>query len=257
MLTIHQAIQIGVRHALSGGTSSDELQERDILNFAGKHLVGMHRWNWLGGQLGETYIVAGQEWLDLPPDCVEIEEEGAQFKNTDASYLTGVSLAEIQAMRRSNFSPPYGTFWYAPGYRDTEQLSTDGRGRRMVLELYPTAEDGSSLEPISVRYRSGWTDITGQRDENEFLPLAADGRCDTLYIGLVRAFAKGLERDVDYDLATELAKCQPLFEAARAADTRAASFRGVPMNTAMQVANVQRGSLTGAHTNPTIDYQSS
>lgn len=227
MLTIQEATEVGIRHALGGRSPNDALQERSLLNLAGKHLVGMHRWEWLRRTLTPVDVVGGQPWVELPCDAVSVDEVSA------AQYgvcFELVSLSLIQSMRANSFEPAAGVYAYvAPEMRDVQQDAEDGRRRQLALAIYRTPQS-SMPQGLLVNYRAGWFTLSGALNENEQLPLPQDGSCDALYIAVLRAFARGWELEDRTNIANELLLCEPLLATARAQDVRRAEFRGVIRN---------------------------
>ena len=109
----------------------------------------------------------------------------------------------------------------------------DGGTPRPRLDIWPTPTSDSPAG-IRVYYRSGWMPVS---DETQMLYLPA--WMETLYLFLVRAFARSYEREGDGSVSVRLQdlKAGPLFVSAQQRDKEMTYDIGPMMNGAVHTSN--------------------
>lgn len=188
MLTVDQAIQLGIRHALRGASPAAELEELQILRFAWSHLVGMHQWSWLRNRTATATIVKDQPWVELPADLLSIDtlERDALV----CARLLPCSMADIVRARASDITIVADTFMWAPEWVEDDLT----REPMMRLAIYP-----SQIETIPngllLTYTAGRFTVKNGPTDTAYIPLPSDASCDQLYIDIVRSITKGYELD--------------------------------------------------------------
>lgn len=234
MLTLQQAIDIGITHALMGAPA-EEIEERVLVNLAGKHLAGMRRWHWMERQVAFLGTTAGQAYLTLPQGCERLID--IMPYNDVSVTVSHSTLTDIQQMQRANITPAATTFWVAEEYASD---FSEGVGPvRMRLAIWPIPE-ADSTNLFTIRYGGGWRDVLEcEFPETEFLPLPEDSSCDALYLQILRAFAQGWEEDAKATLEMRLSELRvgETFTAAVAVDNRRNDRNRVLRNTALEMAN--------------------
>jgi hypothetical protein len=232
MLTYQTAVDLGIRHALHGSPAA-ELSETMLLNMAGQHLISMRRWSWCDREPTPVDLVANQPFVTMPDGCAEIVG-AVPNGNLNMRELRGIDM-----------TPAGLVFWLAPTFTNPgDPGSLTGRGQQLALQVYPVPTS-TSPGAILVEWRAGWIEVKSDASEQQILPLPADGSCDTLYLTLLRAFAKGFEEDNTRRLEVELEAIERggVFNAAVRLDGRRASYRGQLRNGLLDVAN--RGRFRG------------
>ena len=94
------------------------------------------------------------------------------------------------------------------------QGGVGGGAPRPRLDIWPTPT-ADTLGAVTVYYRAGWMTV---EDDNQFLYLPE--WMETLYLFLVRTFARGYERESEFNIGTALGAmaASPLFTAAQQRD---------------------------------------
>ena len=72
MLTVKQAIDSGIEHALNG-PPSHAFEPLALVNLAGQHLIGMYRWEWCKRRVASLNLRAGRDMIELPDDFAGLE----------------------------------------------------------------------------------------------------------------------------------------------------------------------------------------
>ena len=195
-----------------GGIPDPVLSTLQLVNMAGRHLVGMTSWRFLEGVEATLDTVAAQTYIALPANfssMVSIEaadgaeriewttREGMNALRTDqsASGGGGLTYAVVETVAASGTTPP------------TPRLA-----------IFPP-----SAATYRIVYRAGWADMTGDGDH---LPFQVQ-EIETLYILILQAHARALQREEQGTLSMRLAEIQgepnrpgPVYRAALTADRR-------------------------------------
>lgn len=204
-LTAQQALG-HITHAVDG--LSAPLTGLSLLNEAGEFLVSMRDWEWLASPPVSLDTVASQSYVDLPSDCAAILTLEANNGLHGAVQLT--TFSRLQAMRTDASVAPS---WYRYAAVVWAQATSGVPAPR--LELWPTPST-STVGEITLLYRKGWTTLTDDEDA-----VRIPAWIESLYIAIVRAFAKGYEEDVNVPIEQLLAQIQlgPQFLAAKRRDS--------------------------------------
>lgn len=255
MLTYHDAISLGIVHALGQGEPDSELQHRTLVNLAGTQLIAMHAWNWCSRPAIAVDLVQGQPWAELPPELAEIND----VCGADALVLTAhlTSKAHLLDRRRAKADSPSIVLWCALSFDnpDNDDIAAED-GMRPILELHPVPQFNGP-QSILLDWRAGWRRVTAQTDQAQALPLPADGSCDLLYIKLLRAITKGFETEHEgsmEDLLDRL-RASSVFKDAVRLDTRRQSYRGQLRNGLLNAASPPTSPYKQTLSTPVTGYQ--
>lgn len=128
-------------------------------------------------------------------------------------------------------------------YESTASVVATQRMAEPVLEVVPVPTE-SSAGALSILYRAGWAEA---EDDGDILSLPSEGWLDSLYIELVRAYARGWEEQGSGSLSARIKEIKdgPLFSDAKAQDGEIQAQRGPVHFTAWDMAQPSRwgGSL--------------
>lgn len=234
MLTVKQAIDSGIEHALNG-PSSHAFEPIVLLNLAGQHLVGMNRWEWCKRRTARLNIRAGRDTIELPDDFAGLD--AIQTIDNTSLAVRLVSQQEMLALKAQQVSLPASVFFVCEAYVDDD--NDPQRRNTAALLIFPTPEtDAAGF--FTINYRGGWPQVTNETPQETALPLPNDGSCDALFLTILRAFARGFEEDDQRSIEQELARVAmgPIFMAAKGADLRRFENRGTLRNGLLARANV-------------------
>jgi hypothetical protein len=234
MLTVKQAIDSGIEHALNG-PSSHAFEGLMLLNLAGQHLVGMNRWEWCKRRTARLNLRAGRDMIELPDDFAGLE--AIQTIDNTSLAVRLVSQPELLSLKAQQVSLPASVFFVAEAYTDDD--NDPQRRNTPALEVFPTPEQDVAGF-FTITYRGGWPQVTNEMPQETALPLPNDGSCDGLFLTILRAFARGFEEDDQRSIEQELARVAmgPIFMAAKAADARRFENRGTLRNGLLARANL-------------------
>ena len=236
MLTVKQAIDSGIEHALNG-PSSHAFEPLSLVNLAGQHLIGMYRWEWCKRRGASLNLRAGRDMIELPDDFAGLE--AIETIDNTSIAVRMVSQPELLQIKAQQVMLPSSVFFVAEAYVDDDN---DPQRRNMAaLQVFPTPE--SSMDGFfTINYRGGWPPVTNEMPQEVALPLPNDGSCDALYLTVLRAFARGFEEDDQRSLEQELERIAQgaIFAAAKASDLRRFEHRGRIRNGALDTANRSR-----------------
>ena len=138
-------------------------------------------------------------------------------------------------------------------YSETASEISVPRRAEPVLEVEPTPT-ATSIGALSALYRAAWVDAT---DDGDDLTLPSEGWLDTLYIQIVRAYARGWEEEGQGSLDVRLAQIEdgPIALRAKQIDGMIQPTSGQIKNGAWAMANARGGDLpfetSFANTSPT------
>ena len=203
-LSVRMALE-HIRHTLDGKLRAP-LDGLSVLNEAGEFLTSMQPWKWLERQPVTLSLVGGQDYVDLPADFRELIAYNATESLVNSFHLT--SHAELLNLRTNEITVTSWNFWGAINYY--ADASVDRNIPTPRIEFWPTplANDSTGLTII---YRAGW--VTLENDEDV---IGIPSWMHTIFIQLLRAFARGYEEEDTGSLSLRIAEIQagPLFSVA-------------------------------------------
>lgn len=172
-----------VDHALHGGapnavyTDADTTRDQ-IINDAGRHMVGLHPWPFRKRPPINLTVTSAQKWMDLPVDFGEVVSLiAADGMNVDV-YMS--SAHEVESYRSIN-TPSTGSYYVAYLSWPTQNSPTESMaGPR--LEIEPV---GTSGDEFVLVYLAGWRELTQSGDVPN-IPL----KLESLFSQYVQAFAR-------------------------------------------------------------------
>lgn len=202
-----------IEHTLGGLPSQSALR---LANEAGRHLCNMHSWNFLKSTKATLASVASQAWIALPDDFGSIL--GLEVNGGIAQNWKRVDTATFLRIESGVWTQS-GWGYYSILENPT---STDGTapGPRMALWPAPTTSDSSFA---SLRYQRLWTELSDNGDTVQIPQFA-----ETLYLQLVRAFARGYEEEDTASLDQRLSQIHlgAVFMSARKQDGKTSWYYG-------------------------------
>ncbi len=107
MITAARAIDEGIRHALNGSSPSSELDEIQLVNYAGRVLDRLQRWCWREERAVPLVLEEGESRVWLPRDIQQIRSIYSQSSAGRTIRMT--SIERIHSLRS------LGTSTIAPG----------------------------------------------------------------------------------------------------------------------------------------------
>lgn len=145
----------------------------------------------------------------LPSDFAELVAYDATASTQSFSLTTLQALLEMRAS-----SVGFGQFAFLGAIEWAASASTAGGAPTPRLALFPTPT-AFLLNALTIQYRAGWREVTD--DQNQ---LSIPAWTETLYLQILRHFAKGYEEDDQGDLSMRLGivTAGPLFTAAKRRD---------------------------------------
>lgn len=184
---------------VGGPVSADLGGGLGIVNMAGRHMYGMHRWSSALRATGTASYVVDVDYVVLPTDFDEpiyVREGNLRFEI--------VTPEELSEYRSTGNTPRVGAYVH------------DGTAYRLMLAA---AADASSTDALQLVYRKKWVDLTSDDDD---VPIPV--WLEALLGRLTRAHARGLEGGtLDQELA--LVAQSPVFTAAAEQDARGSGAR--------------------------------
>lgn len=135
--------------------------------------------------------------------------------NTTNSLVTGLKLTGLQDILDRRTSGIVASTWVTFGavVHRKDTTVTDGTIVRPILELWPDPATTASRE-FTIFYMAKWTEV----DDGDTLVLP--DYCEDLFIALVRAYARGYEKEDEATVGMRVAaiKAGPLFNDAATMD---------------------------------------
>lgn len=193
MLTLPEVLD-HIRQTLRSDLSS-ELQAIEVIDQAGEYLLNMAQWGWTYAPPVTLSLVADQEYIELPADFGEARSL-TSANTADTIYFQWVDAGRLAAMRGSAFTSEYGAYFGTVMYPSVSGVP------KPRLELYPTPST-SEADVFTLTYRKGWVTPSGDRG---VFPIPKF--MHTLFIQIVRAFARGYEEEDQASLQERLAEIE-------------------------------------------------
>lgn len=169
-----------------GGSVGGPLSAADMVNDAGRLLVGMYPWPWLHRPSASLNLVAGQAYLTLPADFEQIIGEPTAAQ----TYLNSVTLTTVdhlEKLRRGIVTSGLDYFG-AIEYPTQATNAVNAVGAR--LAIYPTPSE-SAANAIYLNYRAGWVELSA----NNVVPNIP-GLVEPLFTEIVRAVARAQSKNI-------------------------------------------------------------
>lgn len=176
------------KHALGGEpaviVSSAEATKQQIVNDAGRILMGLAPWRWAESTPTTVTVTAGSDNAALPADFAELASSASGSSTYRVTLTQFDDLLRLRAAGGAN--DPANDYWFSivqplPG-APTSVMPPPR------VELYPVAGQGNVA--IRVLYRRGWAELT---NDTHYPSMPPD--FEPLLIALVRAVARGYEED--------------------------------------------------------------
>lgn len=178
MLTLNELIDRAEYWIGSG--FDPRLDEKLVINEAGRFLFSMHGWQWAVQPSVSIDLVSGQNYADLPSDFRHLISASSSSSWTTPVYQT--TPGTIDLLRNGNNTSALFAWWVAVE-RPTQQDETSPRPSPR-LAVYPTPSSDTTGGLI-LNARSGWTELSyGQQVAN--VPV----EMDSLLVELVTIHAK-------------------------------------------------------------------
>jgi hypothetical protein len=178
-----------------GGKPHPVLSTLQLANMAGKHLVSMTRWRYLENETTTLDTVASQAWLDLPANF-------AQEKSLVP--VNGLTVDTVQWVTRDVFNASQAQQATSDGFTlvTVETVAGDEETPPTPrIAIYP-APASSVTGAYSLVYRAGWANVT---DADNYIQVP-DNAIQTLYIAVLQAFARGMQRHEKASLSLNLSE---------------------------------------------------
>lgn len=170
-----------------------------IVNTAGRHLLSMYPWSFVGKASATLDVTANQSYIALPVDFGNLDSINA----TNSLYrrIRMTSVGEILGLRTSLVSVGAWTYVGAISWASATQPR---------LEIWPTPSE-TQLAAITIFYKARWVDLT-----SDTATVLVPTHLEPLLIQLVRAFARGYEMEDQATLGARLAEIEqgPIMAAA-------------------------------------------
>ncbi len=194
-----------------GGQPSGLTSVLDLINMAGRYLVGMTRWRYLEGVDYTLGTTASQSYITLPTNFASAVSLVGMTENIVAEWVDRDAIAQMRASGSS--TPALGVYYVAISYAVpavTDPPSSSAPVAR--LELYPTPS-ATSASVFRLVYRAGWADLTG---DDQYVPVPPNN-IETLFLQILAAFGRGSHREetgtIDERLAAQIV-AGPIYRAA-------------------------------------------
>ena len=203
-----------IEHTL-GGDADPLVPVIELVNAAGEFLVSMTGWRWLTEGTATLDLVAGQDYVALPADFKAIRA----VTGTDSSRLSVdlVTLAEVLEWR--TYASGSGEVWKA-----ALEASSPATGGAVTWRLAVAPSPVSaSTAALTLYYERGWRTVSESQDQ-----LSLPSYCETLYLEVLRAFARGREEEdvASLDQRLEALARGQILDAAKRADSTAQPHLG-------------------------------
>lgn len=179
-----------------GGKPDAVLPTLQLVNMTGKHLVSMTSWRYLEGVALDLDTVASQEYIDLPTNfAAPISIESV----SSANPIVWTTREALNVMRStSSVTSTNGYTWVA-----VETVAASGSTPPTTrLAIYPTPAD-TATGVYHLVYRAGWANLTS---ESDFIPIPV--WAETLFVQVLKSFARGLQREEEGSADDRLAAIQ-------------------------------------------------
>jgi len=184
-----------IEHSL-GGSIDSLLTVYEIINQAGELLVDMHPWQFLGRLPVSLSLIAGQPYITLPADLIEIVDLETIYEANASVQMS--SLAEINWMRSISTTTTFQYFVALNIVEDTAS-GTDGQPVKR-LEIWPTPATGDGTgNEFNLIYRGTWA-VLDTTDDLVRIP----NHLNSLFIEILRAVARGYEEEDNGTLSERL-----------------------------------------------------
>jgi hypothetical protein len=233
MLTLQNAFD-AIDHALmSQGAGGDDIERSrlEAANSSGAILYS-YPWKWRDAGLWSADIVAGQDYVDLPPETGQVSDvTPTDLTNLLIKYVEDLGLVERER------AWPLGT-----AYALLAPYDTIVNGESVTRLLWSRTPTDSVVGGLRVRGKRKWARITNiSTPTATVIPLPREMPIfETLFLDFCRAYARGYEeagggqRSMESELSAVLSG--PTFMLARDEDQRRFSNLGQMKNTAIDVA---------------------
>lgn len=198
-LTIFEADR-HIAHALGGNLVG--IDQRRILDEAGRKLLSLRGWNWARRPSTTLTLTSAQSYITLPVDFGSIV--AIEYTSTSWNRVRQVTIPDIARMRSESW-PSSDGIYVAP----TFSVDSDGIPSPR-LEVYPTPT-ATSAGALTLNYSIRWPDMS-VADEN-FIPVP--DWMESVYIQLVRATAWGYQDDTMSDRVARVVSGPEWFAAVR------------------------------------------
>ena len=183
-------------HAAGSEESSAGVSAVEGINQALTHLSYLHQWEGMVRSAIPLATVAGQSYVDLPADCLEVIS--IQFPS---SYLQAVKIigqAGLQVARTVNQHPAS----YSSTYFGAYSYRVGATGSVPVLDTYPD-QASTAADTFRITYRARLVLIgTGSDTDTGYINIPP--YLEALARRVVRIFAKAIEEEDDGSLEARL-----------------------------------------------------
>lgn len=177
-----------------GGRPDAVLNTLELVNLAGSHFCGMSKWRFLMRKYTLLDTVASQNYVAAPADfggVITLASVGTSGLYEPSDYVTVATL--------QNNSTGTGTpHLYA--IVDTTPSSSTAAVRHIALFPVPSA---TATGAMALVYRAKWADLTSDSDYILFPDYVK-----ALFVRVLMAFARGLQREEQGSLSQRLAELQ-------------------------------------------------
>lgn len=181
-------------HTTLGGPLPARIPLLTLVNQAGRHLCGMTAWRWLESRSTTLGVTAAQNYCTLPDDygsAISVDVDG----RPGSTYW--VTRGDMDILRAAT-NPSSDTSLYAVCVAYVSATTTDAP--TPVLELSPTPQT-TDADYFIFTYRAQWADLD---EDDERVPVPSF--CETLFITVLQAFARGFLREEQGSLGARLAE---------------------------------------------------
>jgi hypothetical protein len=189
-----------IEHAI-GGKLPKEVSPQDVANEAGRTLVGMRGWHYLGSTVAPVSIVAGQDYMELPGDFAALEDvrsTGDLYNRVRIS--TGQELNEAAILGANGIHFVAVVTYEQVDIDATDTTAADKRGAIPILRLSPTP-DANVLDTLQLVYTRTWTELS---DDNQAVTIPH--YMEALYLEVCGSYARAVQNPEDALVGESLAR---------------------------------------------------
>jgi hypothetical protein len=180
-----------------GGRPDAVLNTLELVNLAGSHFCGMSKWRFLMRKFSLRDTVASQSYVTTPDDfggVITLAGVGANAYYTESDYATIATLQNGTTTSGVTGNP------YMYAIVDTTPSGSTASVRH--LELFPVPST-TTTGAMALVYRAKWADLTSDSDYILFPDYTK-----ALFVRVLMAFARGLQREEQGSLSQRLAELQ-------------------------------------------------